>query len=706
MPITGETYRAPVVYETVSAPTTPLVDIIDPLGVTRVTDAAVTMTGGISGAWIGYYDYLIPADGPEGIWTARFTGDGDDAGNEYFTVTADLSGGDSDSEVGLFNEWYFVDSDKRVVALPGATVHFYKPGTTDYATRYNSSGVSLTAGPFVLDAGGNFDLYAEPGAYDAKINNVAHRIHIPDSPAGKISMSALDTDETLAGNSDTKIPSQKATRTFVMERVRSLRAFATAGSGSSGDPWTGWESALATAKSIYAEQGNFRQTAPIDVTVPVELQGVAGDLLKGTVFQNPNGTDFFVAKAGSPGMAIRRVCFQKVGAAPGAGSGVKLDSTLASLNGTGTAPITLEDIGLYNLYDGIIANGGNKVVLNRILSGGIVNDGIQASNVIDLYLDKVSIMGAGRDCYRFDSVGGINLSQVTAYAATQRGVRLLGTARHLFAQSLVVDVCTGHGIEIAGNAYQMFFANCWSAASTNGHGLYLNQSVASIDGGGSLIWTGGTIRYNGLSGVRIGGLGEGYHFIGAGFGSNGVLAVPADRNGVLVEAGRKYFSVESCFLGSLVGDAVDVQENGVRVLAGASDFYQIRGNVYRGHAGANVIDGGAGLNKWVEHSEAGPEWITPSLAAPWVVPAGSQGPRYRKLGRQVFVEGLLQNSSGSPTSVPPFTLPAGYRPLSTVWITGFGGNSIGVTGAGAVTPAAPVPASGFLGTQISFGAEV
>lgn len=524
----------------------------------------------------------------------------------------------------------------------------------------------------------------------------------PQGPAGDLDSSALDTDPTLTADSDTKIATQKATRAFVFERTRSLRAFATAGSGSTGDPWTGWEAALQSERSIYAELGHFQQTAAIDIENPLELQGVAGDLIEGTVFQNPNSTDFLVAKAGAEGMAIRRIGFQKTGAAPSAGSGIKLDATITSDNGTGTAPITLEDIGLYNLYDGIIANGGNKVILSRVLSGGIVRDGVQAADIIDLHLDRVSIMGAGRDCFRFDGVGGINISYCTAFAATERGLRMLGDARHLFAQNFVVDVCTGHGMEILGTCYQMFLVNCWTAASVNGHGLYLNQD----SGGGGLFWIGGTIRANGLSGVRIGGAGEDYHFLGAGIGSNGLLVTASDRNGVLVEAGRSYWSVENCLLGFIPGDS-NQQENGVRVLAGASDHYQIRGNTYRQHTGANVIDNGTGLNKWVEHSEGGSEWITPALNSPWVAIVGSQAPRYRKVGRQVFIEGLAQNSDAvNPTTNALFTLPAGYRPASTVWAPGFGGESVAVTGLGAVTSAdGSVAASGFLGPQISFGAE-
>lgn len=62
---------------------------------------------------------------------------------------------------------------------------------------------------------------------------------------------------------------------------------------------------------------------------------------------------------------------------------------------------------------------------------------------------------------------------------------------------------------------------------------------------------------------------------------------------------------------------------------------------------------------------AGDGWQTPTLTAPWVnyTPGGFQVARYRRVGAEVIIEGLLDTNGTSVSgTLTIFTLPVGYRP--------------------------------------------
>lgn len=480
-----------------------------------------------------------------------------------------------------------------------------------------------------------------------------------------------------------------------------LRGAATGGSGLSGDPWTGWDSAFGTERKIHVSRGHYlKASASIDISTPMVVEGSPGDLREGSIIQNASDTDFFRILNGAQGFYMRGVGGQKTGAAPAAGRFVYLDSGLTSDNGIGTIPITLKELTAYNLWDGIIGDGGNQVIVEGFMTAGIQNDGIRGgSGLIDLFLSRIRIMGAGRDAFRFDGTGGLYLNDLVGFGPTGRGMHILGNTRHIFAKHVIIDLPTGNAYEFRGTAHQMTFSDCWAAGS-DVYGLYIDQ----LAGGGGVKWSGGFIRANDLSGVSLGGSGADYSFGGGvKLGSNGIAESSGDQAGLLVAAGMSNWSIDDAFVGEIPGDS-NQQQIGVHVQAGASDHYRVAGIRYRNIA-TPVLDEGTGLDKWVEHGPAGPQWTTPALNSPWVVPAGNQAPRYAKFGRYVVIEpGLLQNSSGSDTSATAWTMPTGYRPGNTVWNQSFA-SAFAVNDSGAVIPAAPVAASGYMGVGTSYRAE-
>lgn len=152
--------------------------------------------------------------------------------------------------------------DNRGNALSGGTVTVYNSGTTTLATIYDSSNAaitSITSGPdgsfeFFVDTGdytatSQFDIVMSKTGYSTKtiekvslwggIEEISHT-HIAADEGGDIRASnaetiagtengkfvtpanitaKIDTDGTLAGNLDTRIPSQKAVKTYADTKV-------------------------------------------------------------------------------------------------------------------------------------------------------------------------------------------------------------------------------------------------------------------------------------------------------------------------------------------------------------------------------------------------------------------------------------------------------------------------------------------------------
>lgn len=108
-------------------------------------------------------------------------------------------------------------------ALLGGTVTFYEPGTTTKRAIYLNPGKTTpAANPYTLDSLGQAPIYTD-GSYDvivkdstgATISTFLAYDGVNVSSDAWIPITYIDTSDTLAADSDVKVPSQKAVKTAI-----------------------------------------------------------------------------------------------------------------------------------------------------------------------------------------------------------------------------------------------------------------------------------------------------------------------------------------------------------------------------------------------------------------------------------------------------------------------------------------------------------
>lgn len=98
-------------------------------------------------------------------------------------------------------------------------------------------------------------------------------------------------------------------------------------------------------------------------------------------------------------------------------------------------------------------------------------------------------------------------------------------------------------------------------------------------------------------------------------------------------------------------------------------------------------------------------WVEPAASAGWsIFGAPYEVPRYRKFMGIVFLEGLVQNTSGGAlgTGSPVFVLPIGFRPRATVNAAPFSVAGLEISAAGDVRVNNSIANGAFLTLCMSF----
>lgn len=102
----------------------------------------------------------------------------------------------------------------------GVTVTVNLTGTGTAASLYTDRLKSTSAAnPLQTNAAGNLTFYTTPGLYDLVFPTGTVTVNVPADASEFADAAAIDVDGTLAANSDTRVASQKATKTYVASQL-------------------------------------------------------------------------------------------------------------------------------------------------------------------------------------------------------------------------------------------------------------------------------------------------------------------------------------------------------------------------------------------------------------------------------------------------------------------------------------------------------
>lgn len=568
--------------------------------------------------------------------------------------------------VGLFNDWTFLDSATgHVVALPGVQVHFYNPGTTVYATRYDQNGNNPTSGVFTLDASGNYDLYAVPGPYDISINGVTHRVEVKGS-VGQL---------LTGGNKWTGVQDFVGGRPWY-----ALEALASGGNGTPGNPWSGWESAFgALAGGVYrASAGDFAVASKASLKSRTVLDAY------GALFKAPASSAFniFAAEGTSGGHLVDVVV---------RGASVDMQGTEETVDANGVYLLYADrgrviDFSAYNCeFEGVLARRTQDLWIVRFYGEGMHGDAIHLEDAIDWIIDSPIIVGAGQEA-------GIG----TTGATTEKGQIITPDIR---GHDIGIGISGGHDITTRGGfLHDLVIAiKVEEASGYESYDITFDGTkVSDIDQtNGFAVAITRPNRTNNTHPVRFCGHGE-------------------------IDAGaRPAFSINGA------GDVV-IEDYTIRTTSWGIDCLGDAsfpgGNIYVRRCkfiGCSIVfRRGSGANSgqvfyedcefvscaaisddptWpVNTKDSGWKTITPGVG--WA--ASTPPPRYRKVDGVVYVEGLVSNTSGAGNSSAVATLPVGYRPAVQQIASSY--QQVQVSAAGVIAPFGTIPAGDGLGLYLSY----
>jgi hypothetical protein len=141
--------------------------------------------------------------------------------------------------------------------------------------------------------------------------------------------------------------------------------------------------------------------------------------------------------------------------------------------------------------------------------------------------------------------------------------------------------------------YDNEIVNSWFGSSLSTHGIELTSAYK-----GAMLLTTSRITANYAAGIAVGG-GTGNIIFGNEISSNSISGSGAS-NGIEIAADVSKFIISANTLGADVDIGINLQDYGVKVATGSSDYYDIVNNICAAeNVSGCVSDGGTGINKTI-----------------------------------------------------------------------------------------------------------
>ena len=319
--------------------------------------------------------------------------------------------------------------------------------------------------------------------------------------------------------------------------------------------------------------------------------------------------------------------------------------------------IVLDNFWIYgNCQTGVICDGGTDQFLTTVSNfeiGLCAIYGIQVGSASYYAQDTTICNGIVASCYvgiNLINCSGVYVSNVDALTCTGEGISTYPATGNkvtacFFSEVLADSSTSGHGfafIDNGGKVTDINLTNCWSATN------YLSGLICSANCNGILINSSRFIN-NQQHGIFLQG-GVNYTISSNQIGMNSMQG-SALYHGIAVAANVSHFTITSNFIGGPLGAIGNLTSNlqnyGVFVSTGTSNYFNILSNDLTGNVGGAISNGGTGTTININNN----------------------------LGSTVGASGVSQIVAGTNVTITP----SGGTGVVTINASGSGGGTVSLT---------------------------
>lgn len=364
-------------------------------------------------------------------------------------------------------------------------------------------------------------------------------------------------------------------------------------------------SSAGTQSGVAYTKSAFSFKSPVCINTGSGSGGGGGLFATSLIDTTTINADLFEFAQGSQGSSIQGLSLRTNGV-PIGNSAIVVNFT-SSLDGDGLSPMTVKELSISNFYDGIVVpteSNPNGLYITKLNIANNIHSGFTARNGLGVYISQSQLLGNGAANIDLEGGAGYWFTDVQTTNATND--LIIHSANQVFATNFIADTSLADAIVINGGS-EIEFKGSWATAINPLTGTSGGWGVNCISTTG-FNWLGGWIRssYTGgfhaqagctkfsISNARISDNGHNNGSVTC----NGI----AGACGILVDAGVSYFQIFNNQIGVDNADTANEQKVGVGIATGASDHYQVTGNLNTDFANVTtnfVMDGGTGTHKTV-----------------------------------------------------------------------------------------------------------
>ena len=543
--------------------------------------------------------------------------------------------------------------------LAGGKLYTYASGTTTPQTTYTSAtGVTANTNPIILDSRGEASVWMAASLYSMTLYTptntliwTADGLNGPDQAT--LAVLAASGGSALIGYSPGGTGTVTTTVQAKLRQMVSVKDYGAAGDGTTDDTLAIQNTISAVGAAgggtVFFPTGTYKTTSKLTINsdaVYLKGAGRKASILAPAAMATDHVLFDTVAQGGLSDMAI-------------VPSGTQTGTTSASIHMYNSHNVTLDNFWIYDkCQTGVLADGGAAQFLTTISNfeiGLCASYGIQVGSASYYAQDVTILNGIVASCYNgilLVNCSGVYVTSVDALTCTGAGVATYPVTGNrvtacFFTEVLCDASSAGYGFlfgDNGGKVTDINVVNCWAATN------FLSGFICSVNCNGILISSSRVIN-NKQHGIFLQG-GANYTITGNQIGMNSMQG-SALYHGIAVAAGISHFTIESNFIGGPLGAIGNITSNlqnyGVFVSTGASDFYNILGNDLTGNVGGALSNGATGTTYFVANNLG----ATGGSSAVSLTTQNDWTKTQRVVGLQVPTTGqgieLAFDTSGSPT---------------------------------------------------------